>query len=134
CVDCFEYVQFGRHFGRDFETSQLALDCATLRLTRWGESVNIYDDPKLGRQDATATEIQLAKDALLHVCQLSREVALSVFEPAFRNGQQTPLYMEMGATAESDLQLRQKNTSLVYITVESYYQPTCVKETKARLK
>ena len=70
CVDCFEYVQFGRHFGRDFETSKLALDCARLRLTRWGESVNIYDDPKLGRQDATATEIQLAKDALLQILVL----------------------------------------------------------------
>ncbi|KFY02934.1 hypothetical protein O988_01802 [Pseudogymnoascus sp. VKM F-3808] len=70
CVDCFEYVQFGRHFGRDFQTSQLALDCARLRLTRWGESVNIYDDPKLGRQDATATENQLAKDVLLQILAL----------------------------------------------------------------
>jgi hypothetical protein len=70
CVDCFEYVQFGRHFGRDFEISWLAPDCARLRLTRWGESVNIYDDPKLGRQDATATEIQLAKDALLQILML----------------------------------------------------------------
>ena len=70
CVDCFEYVQFGRHFGRDFETSQLALNCARLRLTRWGESVNIYDDPKLGRQDATTTEIQLAKDSLLQILVL----------------------------------------------------------------
>ncbi|OBT38472.1 hypothetical protein VE00_11147 [Pseudogymnoascus sp. WSF 3629] len=70
CVDCFEYVQFGRHFGRDFQTSQLALDCARLRLTRWGESVNIYDDPRLGRQDATATEIQLAKDVLLQILVL----------------------------------------------------------------
>ncbi|KAH7330051.1 small s protein [Rhexocercosporidium sp. MPI-PUGE-AT-0058] len=70
CVDCFEYVQFGRHFGRDFETSQLALNCARLRLTRWGESVNIYDDPQLGRQNATAAEIQLAKDALLQILVL----------------------------------------------------------------
>jgi uncharacterized small protein (DUF1192 family) len=70
CVDCFEYVQFGRHFGRDFQTSKLALDCARLRLTRWGESVNIYDDSKLGRQDATTTEIQLAKDALLQILVL----------------------------------------------------------------
>lgn len=57
CVDCFEYVQLGRHFGRDFQTSQLALSCARLHLTRWGESVNIYDDPQLGREDATAAEI-----------------------------------------------------------------------------
>ncbi|PMD23127.1 small s protein [Hyaloscypha hepaticicola] len=65
CVDCFEYVQFGRHFGRDF-----TLGFARLRLTRWGESVNIYDDPKLGKQDATTTEIQLAKDALLQILVL----------------------------------------------------------------
>jgi uncharacterized small protein (DUF1192 family) len=70
CVDCFEYVQFGRHFGRDFETCQLALNCARLCLTRWGKSVNIYDNPKLGRQDATTTEIQLAKDALLQILVL----------------------------------------------------------------
>jgi uncharacterized small protein (DUF1192 family) len=70
CVDCFEYIQFGRHFGRDFQTSQLTLNCARLRLTRWGESVNIYDDPKLGRQDATAAEIQLAKDVLLQILVL----------------------------------------------------------------
>jgi hypothetical protein len=70
CVDCFEYVQFSRHFGRDFQTSQLALNSARLRLTRWGESVNIYDNPKLGRQDTTATEIQLAKDSLLQILVL----------------------------------------------------------------
>ena len=64
CIDCFEYIQFGRHFGRDFQTDQLALSCARLRLTRWGESVNIYDDPRLGRPDATATEIQPDPSAL----------------------------------------------------------------------
>jgi hypothetical protein len=36
CVDCFGYVQLGRHFGRDFQTDLLALNCARLRLTRWG--------------------------------------------------------------------------------------------------
>ncbi|KAH8803729.1 small s protein [Hyaloscypha sp. PMI_1271] len=70
CVDCFEYIQFGRHFGRDFQTSQLALNCARLRLTRWGESVNIYDDPQLGREDATTAEIQLVKNALLQILVL----------------------------------------------------------------
>ncbi|KFY22013.1 hypothetical protein V491_02907 [Pseudogymnoascus sp. VKM F-3775] len=70
CVDCFEYVQFGRHFGRDFQTSQLTLNCLRLRLTRWGESVNIYDDPKLGRQNATVTEVELAKDALVQILVL----------------------------------------------------------------
>jgi len=70
CVDCFGYVQLGRHFGRDFQTDVLALNCARLRLTRWGQVVNIYDDPKLGRQDATPAEIQAAKDTLHHILQL----------------------------------------------------------------
>jgi hypothetical protein len=70
CIDCFEYIQFGRRFGRDFQTDQLALGCARLRLARWGESVNIYDDPRLGRPDATATEIQVAKDTLLQILAL----------------------------------------------------------------
>jgi Prion-inhibition and propagation len=33
CVDCFEYIQLGRRFGRDFQTHQLAINCASLRLT-----------------------------------------------------------------------------------------------------
>jgi hypothetical protein len=70
CVDCFEYVQFGRHFGRDFQTDLLALGCARLRLARWGESVNVYDDPKLGRPDATTAEIQVAKNTLLQILVL----------------------------------------------------------------
>jgi uncharacterized small protein (DUF1192 family) len=94
CVDCFEYVQFGRHFGRDFQTSQLALDCARLRLTRWGESVNIYDDPKLGRQDATATEIQLAKDVLLQILALfaDTEGASKMYKLTAKAGEDLSVY------------------------------------------
>ncbi|KAB2574200.1 Heterokaryon incompatibility protein S [Lasiodiplodia theobromae] len=44
-VECFEYVQLGRNFGQDFGTSQLKLDNARLRLSRWGVAVNIYPDP-----------------------------------------------------------------------------------------
>src|SRR5438552_4123218 len=43
-VDCFEYIQLGCHLGRDFQTDLLAISCARLRLTHWGESVNIYND------------------------------------------------------------------------------------------
>lgn len=70
CVDCFGYIQFGRHFGRDFQTDQLSLNCARLRLARWGQAVDIYNDPKLGKPKATATEIQTAKDTLLQILAL----------------------------------------------------------------
>lgn len=65
CVDFFEYVQFGRHFKRDFQTDLITLECARLRLTRWGQAVNVYDDPRLGRPDTTPDEIQSA-NAILH--------------------------------------------------------------------
>ncbi|CEO59718.1 hypothetical protein PMG11_04383 [Penicillium brasilianum] len=67
CVDCFHYVQFGRHFGRDFQTDLLSLDCAKLRLTRWGQAVNILNDPQLGRPDVTSAEIQTVKSSLLQI-------------------------------------------------------------------
>ena len=64
CVDCFEYIQLGRYFG-------LAISCARLRLTRYGESVNIYNDPRLGKPDAVAPEIQTGKGYVaLNPCAL----------------------------------------------------------------
>src|SRR6266536_1358700 len=70
CVDCFGYVQLGRHFGRDFQTDLLTLNCARLRLTRWGQAVNIYENPKLGKPDATPAEVQTAKNALHQILVL----------------------------------------------------------------
>ncbi|KFY93176.1 hypothetical protein V500_03861 [Pseudogymnoascus sp. VKM F-4518 (FW-2643)] len=73
CIECFAYIQFGRHFGRDFQTDQLTLSCARLRLARWGESVDIYNDSKLGKVDATVTQIQVAKDTLFQILVLFAE-------------------------------------------------------------
>ena len=70
CVDCFGYVQLGRHFGRDFQTDLLVLSCARLRLTRWGQAVNVYEDPKLGRPDATPAEIHTVKNTLYQILVL----------------------------------------------------------------
>lgn len=70
CVDCFGFVQLGRHFGRDFQTDILALDCARLRLTRWGTAVAVYDDPRLGRPNATELEIRNVRDTLHQVLVL----------------------------------------------------------------
>ena len=39
CMDAFECIQFGRNFGRDYETCQLRLDIIRLRLLRWGVSL-----------------------------------------------------------------------------------------------
>lgn len=43
-VDCFEYVQLGRSFGTNFQTSLFKLDNARLRLSRWGQAVGLSGD------------------------------------------------------------------------------------------
>ena len=70
CIDCLGYIEFGRHFGRDFETGQLSLDCARLRLTCWGEAVKIHHGPKLGKPEATVAEIGTAKKTMLQILAL----------------------------------------------------------------
>ncbi|KFZ14600.1 hypothetical protein V502_06003 [Pseudogymnoascus sp. VKM F-4520 (FW-2644)] len=64
CVDCFKYVHLGQNLKRDYQTEQLSLSCAKLRLTRWGQAVNVLDDPQLGRRDATPAELQVVKGSL----------------------------------------------------------------------
>src|SRR5258708_991379 len=46
CVECFEYIQLGRHFGEHYERCQLRLDVARIRLGRWGEAVQINENPR----------------------------------------------------------------------------------------
>ena len=75
CVECFEYVQLGRHFGRDFQTNQIKLDCSKLRLTRWGESVDIHNDPELGYLEPKPTELQTAKKTLFQILALFEDTA-----------------------------------------------------------
>ncbi|KAF2726123.1 hypothetical protein K431DRAFT_342366 [Polychaeton citri CBS 116435] len=70
CVECFNYVQIGRHFGKDFQTELLTLSMLRLRLTRWGEAVHVYDDPQLGNPTATPTEVSTAKDAIFQMLVL----------------------------------------------------------------
>ena len=41
CLECFEYVQLGRNFGKDYGKCLLRLDATKLRLSRWGASVGL---------------------------------------------------------------------------------------------
>ena len=43
-VECFEFAQLSRAFRKDFQTSQLKLDNARLRLSRWGKSLSLEDN------------------------------------------------------------------------------------------
>jgi hypothetical protein len=54
-VDCFEYVQLGRSFGTNFQTSLLKLDNARLRLSRWGQAVGLSGELEDARSLREAT-------------------------------------------------------------------------------
>ena len=45
-VDCFEYIQIGRNFGQAYQTGLLKLDAARLRLSRWGQAVDLSGELK----------------------------------------------------------------------------------------
>lgn len=47
CVECFEYIQLGRRFGKDYEACQIKLDIVALRLSRWGVLVGLGENPNL---------------------------------------------------------------------------------------
>jgi hypothetical protein len=70
CVDCFEFVQLGRRFGRDYERCQLRLDIARARLGRWGEAVKVNDDPRFSINSPTNKSIQLTQSILEEVALL----------------------------------------------------------------
>ncbi|KAL6815371.1 prion-inhibition and propagation domain-containing protein [Trichoderma sp. SZMC 28013] len=53
CVDTFEYIQLGRHFGEDYQRYQLKLDVAQTRLGRWGEAVGINSDVRFASASPT---------------------------------------------------------------------------------
>ncbi|KIJ42901.1 hypothetical protein M422DRAFT_229180 [Sphaerobolus stellatus SS14] len=94
CVDCFGYIQLGRHFGRDFETNKLILDSARLRLTRWGQAVHVYDDPKLGRPGASVEDVRLAGEILFQIL-----VLFSNTEKISKEYQLVPETTQMGPVA-----------------------------------
>ncbi|KAG7294268.1 hypothetical protein NEMBOFW57_004338 [Staphylotrichum longicolle] len=70
CVDCFEYIQLGRHFERDYATCQLKLDVAKLRLTRWGEAVKINDDLRFQSIEPGEKSVKWAQSLIRQIIKL----------------------------------------------------------------
>jgi hypothetical protein len=71
-VDCFEYIQLGRNFGTDYQTCQLRLDIARLRLSRWGTAVDIGNSPDFAVVDPSTDEARTAKRTLEQLLKLFR--------------------------------------------------------------
>ena len=76
-VNCFEYVQLGRNFGKTFQTSLLKLDNSRLRLSRWGKSVGINGDlnnvQSLNQTFTSAQDVEKAEGILGQILALFAE-------------------------------------------------------------
>ncbi|KAI1428852.1 prion-inhibition and propagation-domain-containing protein [Xylaria sp. FL1777] len=70
CVNCFEYIQLGRHFGQDYERCQLKLDIAKTRLSRWGQAVAINEDPRFTTSEPQETSFRQVQAILEEIEQL----------------------------------------------------------------
>ena len=122
-VDCFEYIQLGRNFGTDYQTCQLRLDIARLRLSRWGTAVDIGNSPDFAVVDPSTDEARTAKRTLEQLLKLFRnaytqsydfktgatEENLAVFDPGTNTNQGI---MALRTTMQALTRKRQKSAGL----------------------
>ena len=100
CVDCFEYIQIARNFGRDYRVCQLRLDIARTRLGRWGEAVQINEAPRFSLPPGEGGEKQKDKDVQLARAILEEIVLL--LETAAKSSRRYELRAEEGQLARFD--------------------------------
>jgi hypothetical protein len=120
-VDCFEYVQLGRKFGKRFQTSLLKLDNARLRLSRWGQSVGLVGDLEdartLERTFLSAEDVNRAEMILGHILDLFVDAkgVSEKFKNRARPGDSTLLVFDTQADLEpvvASLHQKMRNLSI----------------------
>jgi hypothetical protein len=122
CVDCFEYVQLARHFGRDYERCQLKVDIVRTRLSRWGMAVAVNEDSRFTTAspvDASTRQIQsiLEEIELLFqaVHKTSKRYELSASQDdlvLFNDGDMQPVFRRLHQHLGGVARQRQKHTNL----------------------
>ena len=88
-VDCFEYIQLGRGFSKSFETNLLMLDCARLRLSRWGQSIGLTDE----LTDLSSSQRLSLKEQDIHRAEALLGHLLELFADAERISDKTDQQM-----------------------------------------
>jgi hypothetical protein len=86
CIDCFEYIQFSRHFGADYQRSVLKLDIVANRLGRWGETIGLYDTAFT--IDLSAKQMIIAGETLGEILTLFQELEQKIRKFAAKTKQE----------------------------------------------
>jgi hypothetical protein len=123
CVDCFEYIQLGRRFGRDYERCQLKVKIAQTRLSRWGLAVAINEDARfttVSPIDAPTQQVRLILEEIEMLFQsvqkASKRYELGAKQEdlvLFQEGDMQPAFQRLCGRLESIVRRRQKETGLV---------------------
>lgn len=132
CVNCFEYIQLGRHFARDFERCQLKLDTAEMRLSRWGQAIGINDDPRFTRDQPGEKSVQHVQAILEEIDQLfqtlkkaSKRYTIGALQEDLEHLQiqaMNPVARKLHNRLNGIISQRQKGTSLLKKTKWALYE------------
>ena len=114
CVECFEYVQFARKFGKDYETCLVKLDVVRLRLSRWGVAVGLVADPIELRPSALATQARVS-DAELELVKSILGQIMDAFDEV--RAMSTKFHANVKNSRSSELVLYDSNTDLATIPI-----------------
>ncbi|EOO01594.1 putative a chain of the het-s n-terminal domain protein [Phaeoacremonium minimum UCRPA7] len=109
CVDCFEYIQLGRHFGHDFERCQLRLDVARVRLSRWGEATDMTTNSRSATQTTGERSTEMAKMILEEIVRL--------FQSAYRTSKR----YEINANQQDLIPFRDEDLGPIARTLHSRF-------------
>ena len=127
-VDSYNYVRVGKHYSRDFETSQIRLDLSRLQLSRWGEASgltsSVLTTTQLPTALGSADDIAKAEKALGNIVNLLNNAQLlsqryDDCEPLDTSGSQE---LKLHQRASRIIAHRQRNTSIMKKASRALYR------------
>ena len=110
CVECYQYVQFGREFEKDFGIALCKLEASEIRLTRWGISMGI-DSPETKLREGDYHEEDIKK--AYHWLKEIRKAFDAAIESSTRY--RTTTKKENVEILDTDTVLRRESSSLQVI-------------------
>ncbi|KAF9883331.1 hypothetical protein FE257_003749 [Aspergillus nanangensis] len=102
CVDCYQYIQFGREFERDFGLTLCKLEASALRLTRWGTAMGI-DGP-----DSQLRADRYGEEEIKSAYHWLQQIRL-----AFDTAREASARLEKAAAKQEKSRVLDTNTELV---------------------
>jgi hypothetical protein len=132
CVDCFGYIQLGRHFAEDYQRCQLKIDIAQTRLSRWGMAVAVNENSRFATAspaDPSTRQIQSILEEIGLLFQSIQKTSMryqlgkkSEALTLFQDTDMQPLPRRLHGHLKTVVRQRQKQTSLAKKVTWALYE------------